>query len=189
MDYFKHNLSDVQSVHIGSDTKIWQYAVVLEGARIGAGCNINCHTFIENDVIIGNYVTIKSGVYLWDGMRVDDHVFIGPNVTFVNDKRPRSKKYPDKFVAAHIQQGASVGAAATILGGITIGKYSMVGAGAVVTKNVPDHALVYGNPAVIKGWVNENGEVLQPVKDNLFKDSSENYFKVVHHTLTKTDKP
>lgn len=156
-----HPLSDIKSKKIGKNTRIWQYVVVLEGAEIGDGCNINCHTFIENDVVIGNNVTVKSGVYLWDGLIIKDNVFIGPNVTFTNDKYPRSKKYPGKFLNTVIEAGASIGAASTILGGITIGRYSLVAAGALVTKNVPDFALVAGSPARIVGWVDEDGDKLR----------------------------
>lgn len=157
---FIHKLAEVQSDQIGAETSIWQFAVVLKGAVIGKNCNINCHTFIENDVVIGNNVTIKSGVFLWDGIAIEDDVFIGPNATFVNDKSPRSKKYPDSFQNTLIKKGASVGANATIMGGIVLGKYSLIGAGAVVTKSVPDHAMVYGNPAIIAGWVDEMGNKL-----------------------------
>jgi len=188
MSFFKHELSDVRSSAIGHDTRIWQYAVVLEGARIGSNCNINCHTFIENDVVIGDNVTVKSGVYIWDGIRVENDVFIGPNVTFVNDKFPRSRKYPARFIGSHVMKGASIGAGATILGGITIGRFSMVGAGAVVTKDVPDFALVYGNPSKIKGWMNENGEVLTRIAEHVFRDSQGNRYSVVNDVLTKTDR-
>lgn len=146
-----HPLSDVQSKNIGEGTRIWQFAIVLPDAVIGKDCNINCHTFIENDVKIGDRVTIKSGVFVWDGIEIEDDVFIGPNVTFVNDKYPRSKIYPEKFQQTRICRSASIGANATILGGITIGEYALVGAGSVVTNDIPPYALVYGNPAVIKG--------------------------------------
>lgn len=187
MTFFKHELSDVKSSAIGPDTRIWQYAIVLEGARIGSKCNINCHTFIENDVVIGDNVTVKSGVYIWDGTRIDNDVFIGPNVTFVNDKFPRSRKYPERFIGSRVLKGASIGAGATIMGGITIGSYAMIGAGAVVTKDVPDFALVYGNPSEIKGWMNENGEVLTCIAEHLFNDSQGNRYSVVNGVLTKTD--
>lgn len=157
---FIHNLAEVQTEKVGAGTFIWQFAVVLNGAVIGNNCNINCHTFIENDVVIGNNVTIKSGVFLWDGIVIEDDVFIGPNATFINDKSPRSKKYPDSFQKTLIKKGASVGANATIMGGIVLGKNSLIGAGAVVTKSVPDHAMVYGNPAIITGWVDESGNKL-----------------------------
>lgn len=157
-DLFIHDLADVQSTNIGASTKIWQYSIVLPKAIIGNNCNINCHVFIENDVIIGNNVTIKPGVQIWDGLRIEDNVFIGPNVTFTNDYLPRSKKYPENFLNTNIQEGASIGANSTIIGGLTIGKYAMIGAGSVVTKNVPNNALVYGNPAQIKGYVCKCGQ-------------------------------
>lgn len=144
---FIHHLADVQTVNIGSDSKVWQFAIILPNAIIGNNCNINCHTLIENDVIIGNNVTVKCGVFLWDGLRVGDNVFIGPNVTFTNDKFPRSKKYPNEFQITKIKNGASIGANATILGGVIIGENAMIGAGSVVTKNIPDGELWIGNPA------------------------------------------
>jgi acetyltransferase-like isoleucine patch superfamily enzyme len=156
-----HSTADVQSNNIGEGTVIWQYAVILTKAVIGKNCNINCHTFIENDVLIGNNVTIKSGVYIWDGIIIQDDVFIGPNVTFVNDKYPKSKHYPEKFQMLNIGKGASIGANATILGGITIGEYAMVGAGSVVTKDVLPFSLVYGNPARPVGTVDKNGKVTE----------------------------
>jgi len=142
-----HNLSDVQSKHIGKNTNVWQFCVILPNAKIGFNCNICSHCLIENDVTIGNNVTIKSGVQIWDGISIEDGVFIGPNVTFTNDKRPRSKQYPDEFLKIVIKQGASIGANATILPGITIAENAMVGAGAVVTKNVEENTTVVGNPA------------------------------------------
>jgi len=154
-------LSDVQSKNIGGNSRIWQFVVILPGARIGSDCNICSHCLIENDVIIGNRVTIKSGVQLWDRMRVDDDVFIGPNVSFANDKFPRSKSYPEKYLETTICRGASIGAGATILPGIRIGEKAMVGAGAVVTRSVPPHAIVVGNPARIIGYVDtiETGRI------------------------------
>ncbi|MDE3185311.1 MAG: N-acetyltransferase [Bacteroidota bacterium] len=151
-----HPLADVQSTQIGEGTTIWQFAVILPKAIVGKNCNINCHTFIENDVIIGDRVTVKPGVFIWDGLRIEDDVFIGPNVTFVNDKYPRSKKYPELFQTTHIAKGASIGANATILGGVTIGEYAMIGAGSVVTKNIQPFTLVYGNPAKVIGRTDEN---------------------------------
>lgn len=150
---FIHPLSDVKSKDIGQNTRIWQYAVIFERAIIGHNCNICAHTLIEHDVIIGNNVTIKSGVFIWDGTRIEDNVFIGPNVSFTNDKHPRSKAYPEKFLSTIIKEGASVGANATLLPNIIIGKNAMIGAGAVVTKDVPNNAIVVGNPAYIKGYV------------------------------------
>jgi len=142
-----HELSDVHSTNIGTGTKIWQFCVVLAGARIGSNCNICSHCFIENNVTIGNNVTIKNGTQLWDGITIEDNVFIGPNVTFTNDKTPRSQVYPEEFLTTIIKKGSSIGANATILPGLTIGEDSIIGAGAVVTKNVERNSIVVGNPA------------------------------------------
>ena len=148
-----HLLADVQSTKIGSGTTIWQFSVVLSGASIGKNCNINALTLIENDVVLGDNVTIKSGVQLWDGLRIEDNVFVGPNVTFTNDFLPRSKALPSQFLETVVKKGASIGANSTVIGGVSIGKYAMVGAGSVITKTIPDHGLVYGNPAELKGYV------------------------------------
>ncbi|MCU4432902.1 WxcM-like domain-containing protein [Acinetobacter pittii] len=148
-----HPLSDVKTKNIGQKTKVWQYSVIFPQAVIGENCNICAHTMIENDVQIGNNVTIKSGVYVWDGITLEDNVFVGPSVTFTNDKTPRSKQYPDEFLKTIVEQGASIGGNATILPGIRIGRNALVGAGAVVTKDVPENAIVVGNPAIIKGYV------------------------------------
>lgn len=156
-----HPLADVQTEYVGDDTQIWQYSIILKGASIGKNCNINCHTFIENDVMIGDRVTVKSGVYIWDGIKIDDDVFLGPNVTFVNDKYPRSKKYPEKFQSTRIDKFVSIGANATILGGIHIGEYALIGAGAVVTKNVEPYTLVLGNPGRVVGRVNADGTIIE----------------------------
>lgn len=158
--FFVHSLADVQAQKIGKGTRIWQFSVVLADAVIGENCNLNCHTFIENDVIIGNNVTLKSGVYLWDGIRVGNNVFIGPNATFVNNPYPRSQQYPEKHVGVTIAEGVSIGANATIMGTIHIGNYAMIGAGSVVTKNIPPFQLWHGNPAKHKGYVTRTGEVL-----------------------------
>lgn len=148
-----HPLADVHSQNIGKDTKVWQFCVVLADAVIGKNCNINAQVLIENDVIIGNNVTVKSGVQIWDGTRIEDNVFLGPNATLTNDKTPRSKQYPEVFQGITLKEGCSIGANATILPGITIGKNAMVGAGAVVTKDVPDYAVVVGNPAKIIRYI------------------------------------
>ena len=147
MSTIVHELADVASDAIGDGTRIWQYVVVLPGARIGADCNICAYVFIENDVVVGNRVTIKCGVRLWDGLRVGNDVFIGPNSTFTNDLFPRSKKYPDKYLETTIEDGASIGAGAVILPGLTIGADALVAAGAVVTRSVAPRSLVCGNPA------------------------------------------
>jgi UDP-2-acetamido-3-amino-2,3-dideoxy-glucuronate N-acetyltransferase len=149
-EYFVHALADCQTTQIGKDTKVWQFTVVLPGAQIGSNTNINSHCFIENDVVVGDNVTVKSGVYLWDGLRVDSNVHIGPNVTFTNNKYPRSKQYPERFLQTHLKEWASIGAGAVILPGLTIGAHAMIGAGAVVTKDVPDFAVVYGDAARVQ---------------------------------------
>lgn len=142
-----HPSADVQSQQIGEGTTVWQFCVILPQARIGEDCNINCHCFIENDVVIGDRVTVKSGVYLWDGVTLEDDVFVGPNATFVNNLYPRSKQYPEKNLRTLIRKGASIGAGAVILGGVEIGEGALIGAGSVVTKNVPPHTKWFGNPA------------------------------------------
>jgi acetyltransferase-like isoleucine patch superfamily enzyme len=144
-----HPLSDVQTKSIGVGTRIWQFVVILAGAKIGNNCNICAQVLIENDVVIGDNVTVKSGVQLWDGLIVEDNVFIGPNVTFTNDLFPRSKIYPEKFLQTFLKKNCSIGANATILPGITIGENAIVGAGAVVTKDVPPNVIVLGNPAKV----------------------------------------
>jgi len=148
-----HPSADVQASAIGEGTRIWQFVVILPKAVIGDDCNICSHCFIENDVILGNRVTVKSGVQLWDGLRVGDDAFIGPNATFANDKFPRSRQHLEKVVETVIDDGASIGAGATVLPGIRIGRRAMIGAGAVVTRSVPPNAIVVGNPARIVGYV------------------------------------
>ena len=152
-DFFRHPQSLCESTQIGAGTKIWAFAHVLPGARIGRDCNICDHVFIENDVIVGDRVTIKCGVQLWDGVRLADDVFVGPNASFTNDPFPRSKRHLAEHCRTVIGPGASIGANATILPGITIGSRAMIGAGAVVTRSVPPNAVVVGNPAKIVGYV------------------------------------
>ena len=148
-----HPLSDVQTDKIGEGTTIWQFCVVLRSATVGSNCNINAQVLIENDVVIGNNVTIKPGVQIWDGITLEDDVFVGPNATFTNDLMPRSKQYPEAYPKTLVKQGASLGANCTILPGVTIGRFAMIGAGAVVTKNVPDYAVMVGNPATHVGYI------------------------------------
>lgn len=152
---FIHPKADVADCIIGEETKIWQFVVVLFGAKIGSQCNICAHTLIESDVIIGDRVTVKSGVQLWDGTRVESDVFIGPNVTLTNDLFPRSKQYLHDFSGITLREGCSIGANATLLPGIIIGKKAMIGAGAVVTENVPDYAVVVGNPGKVIRYIEE----------------------------------
>ena len=141
-----HPLADCQAT-VPESTRIWQFCVVLPEAEIGENCNVCSHCFIENDVKIGNNVTIKCGVQLWDGLRVEDDVFIGANVSFTNDRYPRSKQYPARFEKTVVRQGASIGAGSVVLCGVEIGEKAMIGAGSVVTKDVPAGELWLGNPA------------------------------------------
>ena len=142
-----HKLADVQSKKIGVGTRIWQFCVVLQGAQIGKDCNICSHVFIENDVVVGDRVTVKCGVQLWDGVTVEDDAFIGPNVTFTNDRYPPSDNFPQKIERTRVCRGAAIGANATIIGGVVIGEGAMIGAGSVVTRDVPAGELWLGNPA------------------------------------------
>lgn len=146
--FYKHPSAIVESENIGEFTRIWAFTHILPKAVLGSRCNICDHVFIENDVIIGDRVTIKCGVQVWDGLRIEDDVFVGPNATFTNDAFPRSGE-DFTLLGTHVKKGASVGANATILPGLTIGEKAMVGAGAVVTKDVPPGVLVVGNPARI----------------------------------------
>lgn len=154
MEYYKHQNSIVETNNIGKNSRIWAFSYILPGATIGDECNICSHCFIENDVVIGNRVTVKCGVQLWDGIRVEDDVFIGPNVTFTNDKYPKSKHYPDNYLRTVVKKKASIGANATILPGTIIGENAVVAAGAVVTQNIPENAIVKGVPAKITGYTN-----------------------------------
>lgn len=171
MQPYIHPSADVQSEHIGHDTKIWQYSVVLPEAVIGSECNICSHCFIENDVFIGNRVTVKSGVQLWDGLYVEDDVFIGPNVSFANDKYPKSRNSTWVKERTVLKRGASIGAGATILPGVTLEENVMVGAGAVVTNDVPVNAIVAGVPATIVGYTDtvshSDGQVVQQSTSSL----------------------
>ncbi|MBK6799407.1 MAG: WxcM-like domain-containing protein [Acidobacteria bacterium] len=153
INYFRHPHALVETETIGARTRVWAFAHILPKAVIGEDCNICDHVFIENDVSIGNRVTVKCGVQLWDGITIEDDVFIGPNATFTNDMFPRSKHYPEAFSRTIVREGASIGANATILPGLTIGRKAMIGAGAVVTHDVPPNATVVGNPAKIIGYV------------------------------------
>ena len=175
-DYYVHPQGIVENgAQIGIGTRVWAFAHVLPGAVIGKDCNLNDGVFIENDVVIGNRVTIKCGVQVWDGVTLEDDVFVGPNATFTNDPFPRSKQYLEKFARTLVRRGASIGANATILPGITIGANALVGAGAVVTRDVPPNAIVVGNPARIRGYVDSKQKKTTPSQDHV---SSDTPFKV-----------
>lgn len=178
-----HPTAEVQTKMIGDGTIIWQHCVILSKAKIGENCNINFNVFIENDVVIGNNVTIKPGVQIWDGVNIEDDVFIGPNVTFTNDLTPRSKQYPASFTKTTVEKGASIGANSTILAGIKIGKYSMIGAGSVVTKGIAPFTLWFGNPAHHKGFITQNGTIL----DLNLKDKIGKQYKFVKGELISDD--
>lgn len=155
-----HPLADVQKVEIPESTNVWQFCVILPGAVIGQNCNICAQVLIEGDVVVGDNVTIKSGVQLWDGVTVEDNVFIGPNVTFTNDLVPRSKKYPASYAKTVIKRGASIGANSTIIAGNEIGEYALIGAGSVITSDIPPFTVWYGNPARQKGYITADGILL-----------------------------
>ena len=174
---FIHPQAICESNRVGVGSRIWAFAHILPGASIGEDVNVCDHVFIENDVVIGDRVTLKSGVQLWDGIEIENDVFIGPNVSFTNDAHPRSKRYPETFSRTLVQQGASIGAGAVILPGVVIGRNSMVGAGAVVTKDVPANAQVVGNPAYIQGYLDQSGNRLEiqqsPIESAMQFENSE----------------
>lgn len=178
-DFFVHPNALVESDNIGAKTRIWAFAHVLKGAVIGEDCNLCDYVFVENEVIIGSRVTIKNGISIWDGLEIEDDVFLGPNAAFTNDMFPRSKRHSGNYLKTLLKKGASVGANATILCGITLGKYCLVGAGAVVTKSIPDFALVTGNPARFRYWVSKTGEKLQFDDNNTAIDSDNNKYKLI----------
>jgi UDP-2-acetamido-3-amino-2,3-dideoxy-glucuronate N-acetyltransferase len=159
---YVHPTALCESDDVGPRTRIWAFVHVLAGARIGADCNVGDHAYVEGGVVVGDSVTVKNNVLLWDGVTVEDEVFLGPNAVFTNDLRPRAafRKDPRELLATLVRRGATVGANATVLSGLTIGRWAMVGAGAVVVADVPDHALVLGNPARQAGWACVCGRAL-----------------------------
>jgi UDP-2-acetamido-3-amino-2,3-dideoxy-glucuronate N-acetyltransferase len=162
LNYFKHPFALVESSNIGAGTRIWAFAHVMEGARVGEQCNLCDHVFVESNVVIGNRVTVKNGVALWDGVVLEDLVFVGPFVVFTNDKNPRAavRKSRREFLATRVCLGASIGANATLLCGITVGRHAFIGAGAVVTRDVDDYVMVVGNPARMVGYMCQCGSKL-----------------------------
>lgn len=160
---FIHPNALVESNSIGEGTRVWAFAHVMKGAILGANCNICDHAFIESHVRLGNNVTVKNAVAVWDGVSVEDDVFLGPNAVFTNDPNPRAefKKSRQQLLPTLVRQGATIGANATILCGTTIGSYAFIAAGAVVTRNVPDHALIIGAPGRLRGWICRCAQKLQ----------------------------
>ena len=183
--YFVHENGLCESSDIGENTRIWAYTHIMKGASIGSNCNVGSHCFIENGVIIGNDITIKNGISIWDGVRIDDRVFLGPHMVFTNNLMPRSKAYDYELLKTRIKYCASIGANATILCGIIIGKYSMIGAGSVITKDVPDYALVYGNPGRIKGFVCECGEKLEFINSKVTCLKCELTYSIINNECMK----
>lgn len=167
-----HPQAICESDQIGEGTRIWAFAHIMAGARIGAGCNIGDGAFIESGACIGDRVTVKNQVMIWDGVHIEDDVFVGPGVIFTNDRHPRSPRMPrvrhryekpeNWRQETHIARGASIGAGAILLPGVTVGAYALIAAGALVTKNVPPHQIALGNPARIAGWVCLCGGSLNP---------------------------
>ena len=155
---FVHAFAFVESKHIGEKTRIWEFAHVMPEARIGSGCNIGGHAFVESGAVIGNGVTVKNGISIWDKVKIEDDVFLGPHMVFTNEKMPRAfiKKTRDDFLPTLIKKGATIGAGAVIVCGVTVGEYAFVAAGAVVTKDVPAYGLVQGNPARLVGYVEKD---------------------------------
>jgi acetyltransferase-like isoleucine patch superfamily enzyme len=162
-NFYAHPTALVESQEIGRDTRIWAFVHVMQGARIGAHCNLGDHAFIESGAILGDNVTVKNGVAIWDGLTVENNVFIGPNVAFTNDRNPRAaiKKGREQFLPTRICEGASLGANVTVVCGVIIGRYAFAGAGAVLTRDVADYEMVLGNPARRVGYVCECGEKLR----------------------------
>lgn len=158
--FFSHPTALVESQQVGAGTRIWAFAHVLQGAVIGTNCNIGDHCFIENAVRIGDEVVIKNGVSVWSGVTLEDRVFVGPNVVFTNDHVPRAKVFHSSPALTLVRRGASLGANATLVAPVTIGRFAIVGAGSVVTRPVPDYGLVYGNPGRLIGFGCECGERL-----------------------------
>jgi acetyltransferase-like isoleucine patch superfamily enzyme len=186
-EYFVHPSAICESADVGKRTRIWAFAHILKNAKIGIDCNICDHCFIENDVKIGNRVTIKNGISVWDGITIEDDVFLGPHCVLTNDLYPRSKVHHPEYIKTLIKKGATIGANATVVCGTTLGKYCMVGAGAVVTKNVPDFALVIGNPARFKYWMSKTGEKLNFDSDNIAIDSKGIKYKLSKGTENASD--
>lgn len=181
--YFVHPHAIVDTEKIGSQTKIWAFTHILKGAQIGRNCNICDYVYIENNVSIGNNVTIKNGVYLWDGITIQDDVFIGPGVVFTNDSYPRSKNKNYIQKKTYLKKGSSIGANSTILPGITIGNYAMIGAGSLVSQSIPDFTLAFGNPAQFRSYICICGKKFDFGLETIFTCSCKNTFKKINNGI------
>ncbi|MGA2667557.1 MAG: acyltransferase [Ignavibacteria bacterium] len=187
-NFYVHPSAIVESDTIGKNTRIWAFVHIMKDVQIGEDCNICDYSFVESGVTIGNRVTIKNGISVWNGVILEDDVFLGPNCVLTNDIYPRSKVYHPENIKTMIKKGASVGANATILCGITLGKYCMIGAGAVVTKDVPDFSLVVGNPARFKYWVSKTGEKISFDSESINIDSRGNRYQIIIDKANSTSK-
>lgn len=178
-NYFVHPNAICESDEIGKDTRIWAFVHILKDVKIGEDCNLCDYVFVENGVTIGDRVTIKNGISVWNGVTIEDDVFLGPNCVLTNDLYPRSKGYHRENIKTLLKKGSTVGANATVICGITLGKYCMVGAGSVVTKSVPDFALVFGNPARFKYWISRKGDKLSFNENDEAIDIDGNRYKII----------
>jgi acetyltransferase-like isoleucine patch superfamily enzyme len=185
--FYKHSHSLVETDQVGTGTTIWAFVHILPNVVIGQNCNICDHCFIESGVTIGNNVTLKCGIYLWKGVTLHDNVFLGPNVVFTNDLRPRSRQHDYTLAETYIEFGASIGANSTVLAGVRVGRFAMSGVGSVITRDVKDYALVYGNPARQHGWVDERGDKLIADGPGRWRSSSGIIFTEGEKGLTKAE--
>lgn len=182
-----HKQALVESKNIGDGTRIWAFAHVMENVTIGKNCNIGDHVFIESSVTIGNNVTVKNGVSIWQHVHIEDHVFLGPNVTLTNDRFPRADNPSFEAEETWIGEGATVGANSTILCGVRLGTRCFVGAGSVVTRDVPSQALVFGNPAGLRGWVCHCGKPLEFSEDQSACSVCKRQYRLIDSQISETD--
>lgn len=177
-DFFVHDKAICETVRVGKNTRIWAFVHIMDNVIIGEDCNFGDHSFVESGVVIGDRVTVKNGVSVWNGVIIEDDVFLGPNCVLTNDLFPRSRVYHSENMVTTIKKGTSIGANATIVCGITLGEYCMVGAGSVVTKDVPPFALIVGVPGKIKGYISKQGEKLEFNQSGIAIDSNSTVYKI-----------